>query len=903
MQFSKNIIRYGLFAGIFAIFLSISGLVGLYIDYLWFLNLGFLKIFSTSLYAKILAFAAATLFFLIFGSINLWIASRYIKSKLFLKAGIILIVIIAVIQGFSISSNWMIILQYFNQVPFGLEDPILGKDVSFYIFSLPFQFLLWKYLLLMVLTTIMITVIYYFQNLIRLVFTPNIDPNTNITYSNIDPKKEIAKIGNGPLKHLAILLSFFFILLAVWHYLSRFSMMYSERGIVVGAGYADVFVFLPIASILVIVSLLIALSLYVWIFFQKKSSIRGLKVIAVILTLYFFAIIVGEGMIPSLVQNFKVSPNEINLEKPFIENNIEFTKIAYGLDSIEERNFDVTEKISVDTIKRSEGTINNIRILDYRPLTQTYKQTQEIRLYYDLSSIDIDRYMIDGKYTQVMLAPRELDQTQIAENAKTWVNLHMIYSHGFGVVVSPVNEVTDEGLPNYLVKDIPPTYATKDDSLKIDQPRIYYGEKDNKYILVNTKTQEFDFPKGNTNEYIQYDGNGGIPLDSFYKKLAMAVGFGDIKILLSTDITPESRILFRRNIQNMIHKITPFMILDQDPYMVINKGKLYWIQDAYTAATNFPYSQKAGKINYIRNSVKIIVDAYNGEVIYYIIDDKDPLIQVYSKIFPEQFRAFDDFPLKDNIRYPEDLFKVQSKIYSTYHMNDPTVFYNKEDAWEIPSEIYGTGQEIKVEPYYIIINLPGEKEEEFVLMTTFTPIKKDNMNSWMAARSDGENYGKLIVFRFPKDKLVYGPLQIEARIDQDSEISSQLTLWSQQGSRVTRGNLLVIPIENSLLYIEPLYIQAETGQLPELKRIIISDGNKVVMEPSLDIAMRKLFNVDTFSNKNESNEFKSIEELLVQANDHYKIILDAMEKRNWQKFGENFDALGNVLKRSVSNLE
>jgi len=553
--------------------------------------------------------------------------------------------------------------------------------------------------------------------------------------------------------------------------------------------------------------------------------------------------------------------------------------------------------LTSEMLDEAKETIDNIRILDWRPLTKTYKQTQEIRLYYDLAGIDIDRYTINGKYTQVMLAPRELDQRQITEKAKTWVNLHMVYTHGFGVVMSPVNQVTKQGLPHYFIKDIPPIYTVDEEKLKISKPQVYYGEKDNGFVLVNTKTKEFDFPKGDTNEYINYDGKGGVVLNSFLKKLLMAIRFSDVKILLSSDISTESKIMFTRHIAQRISKLTPFIGLDKDPYLVIDKGRLLWIVDAYTFSGNFPYSEKYGQINYIRNSVKIVVDAYDGSVIYYVMNTKDPIIATYTKIFPNQFKQFEDMPesLKEHIRYPVDLFKIQAHIYSTYHMDDVKVFYNKEDAWQIPYEVYGVGQKVKVEPYYIIIKLPKEDKAEFVLMTSFSPMKKDNMIAWMAARSDGEYYGKLILYKFQKDKLIYGPLQIEAKIDQDSEISKQLTLWSQQGSRVTRGNLLVIPINDSILYIEPLYMQAETGQLPELKRVLVSDGIRVVMEENLAMALEVLFGKT--KQVIVEKEKKSGPKLVEEAQTYYDLIEDAMKQGDWAGIGDNLGKLGRVLDR------
>jgi len=497
-----------------------------------------------------------------------------------------------------------------------------------------------------------------------------------------------------------------------------------------------------------------------------------------------------------------------------------------------------------------------------------------------------------------MIAPREMNQERL--QAKTWVNLYLVYTHGFGAVMSPVNSVTKQGMPNYLIKDIPPVYTVQDEELQIDVPQIYYGELDNDFVLVNTRTSEFDYPLGDTNEYIYYDGSGGVKLDSSTKELLMAMRFADIKIMLSGEITPESRIMFERSVEERISKITPFLTLDEDPYLVISEGRLFWMLDAYTVTDKFPYSEKHGSINYVRNSVKIVVDAYNGDVTYYIVDPTDPIIVTYTKIFPGHFKAFDLMPdgLKKHVRYPEDLFNVQSAIYNTYHMDNVKVFYNKEDAWQIPSEVYGTGQQVPVDPYYIIIKLPGEAKEEFVLMRSVTPIRKDNMVAWLAARSDGDHYGELLLYKFPKEKLIYGPLQIEAKFDQDAVISQQLTLWSQQGSRVTRGNLLVIPIEDSILYIEPLYIQAETGQLPELKRVLVSDGERVVMEEDLESALFALFgktrpDTDTVEGGAEEGE-KSTEALITEAQMHYDAILDSMGT-NWTAFGEHFDKLGEVL--------
>ncbi|MBW2985175.1 UPF0182 family protein [Candidatus Woesearchaeota archaeon] len=892
-----------LFIGIIFLF-SVSGLSKILTDYFWFDALGFSQIFLTILKSRILLFFIGVSLFLLFAGANLWIASRFSKKeKGFISSKFIrlFLLIFSFIMGLIASSKWMVILQYINQVPFNLKDPIFLKDVSFYMFSLPFFLSLWGFFIGCVIFTGILMLSYYLPSIKMGFSEPDIHTG-QIPENQFNIKKTFPKFKRNANIHLGILGSLFFIFLAIRHYLSRFSIMYSKVGVVVGAGYSDVIAYLPLVKFLMVLAIMVSILLIIRIFyFSKNPKLKKRHIFMYFLIIYILFMFMGPIVIPGIVQSLVVEPNEVNLETPYLENNIKFTRIAYGLSEVEEKDFSVDEHFDPQAINRATGTIDNIRILDWRPLTQTYKQTQEIRLYYDLSGIDIDRYEIDGKYTQVMIAPRELNQNQIAQNAKTWVNLHLVYTHGFGVVMSPVNSVTSEGLPNFFIKDIPPTYTIDDIDLKISKPQIYYGEKDNDFVLVNTKANEFDYPKGNKNKYIDYDGSGGVRIDSFIKKLLIAIRFGDIKIMLSSDIVYDSKIMYYRNIQERISMITPFLKLDRDPYLVINDGNLFWIQDAYTTSGNFPYSERYGPINYIRNSIKVVVDAYNGKIDYYVTDISDPLMMTYTRIFPKQFKVLEDMPegLKKHIRYPTDLFEIQSKIYSTYHMDDISVYYNKEDAWQIPKEIYGVGQQIKMEPYYMIMKLPGEEQEEFILMTPFTPIKKDNMIAWMVARSDEENYGKLMLYKFPKDKLIYGPSQIEAKFDQDSEISQQLTLWSQQGSRITRGNLLVIPIENSILYVEPLYIQAETGQLPELKRVLMSDGERVVMEKSIGSALNALFkgrkNIGEGQFISGGFEGKNEGELIEEANSYYNLILDSMNQQDWTGIGNNFDKLGEVL--------
>ncbi|MEA3281042.1 MAG: UPF0182 family protein [Euryarchaeota archaeon] len=879
--------------------LSVSGIVRLITDYWWFDALGASRIFMISLKAKALLFVLSSSFFLAFALTNLRISSKSNESKFSFKRKFMVVMAISLFIGIASSAKWFVVLQYLNQVPFNLYDPIFAKDVSFYVFTLPFMMAFRNFLMACVIITTLLVLTDYLQSFIVHFFKqPEIIAQNGTTYS-ADFKLAVSNMGQKALVHLVVLGSFFFVLLAAGHYLARFGVMYSEKGIVVGAGYADVVAYLPVIQVLMIMAVIIAVLCYVWIFAVSKKPNPGKRNMLVsVIVIYLLVSILAPSVIPGIVQAFKVSPNEEKLEQPYIESNIEFTKIAYGLTDVEEKDFSV-KMMTPEIISNATETLDNVRILDWRPLIQTYKQTQEMRLYYNLSRIDIDRYDINGSYTEVMIAPREMNQERLHAQAKTWVNLHLVYTHGFGAVMSPVNSVTKQGMPNYLIKDIPPIYTVSDEELRIEAPQIYYGEMDNDFVIVNTRTSEFDYPVGGANEYIHYDGRGGVKLDSSTKELLMAMRFADIKIMLSGEITPESRIMFERSIRDRISKITPFITLDEDPYLVISNGRLLWMLDAYTVTDKFPYSEKHGSINYIRNSVKIVVDAYNGDVTYYIVDTTDPVIATYTKIFPGYFKSFDLMPdgLKKHVRYPETLFEVQSAIYNIYHMDNTKVFYNKEDAWQIPSEVYGTGEQVLVDPYYVIIKLPREVKEEFVLMRSVTPMKKDNMVAWLAARSDEGHYGELLLYKFPKDTLVYGPLQIEAKFDQDAEISQQLTLWSLQGSRVTRGNLLVIPLGDSILYIEPLYILAEAGQLPELKRVLVSDGESVVMEEDFASALVALFGETGPGSAAEAGAeegAKSTEALITEAQMHYDAILDSMGT-NWTAFGENFDKLGEVL--------
>lgn len=914
MAKTKDMIQTAIIFLFVLLFISLSKIVNLTTDFLWFSSIGFEEIFLTELTTKIALFFVGALFFLIFLTINLWVVKRLQKEEPLIpfKYKFLIGVFISFLMGGFLSSNWLVILKFLNQASFNLKDPFFLKDVSFYIFSLPFFSVIWQFIF----TTLMLTGIFvaadYLQSLIKQLFTPEYDTSTQIPTYSFDWKNSLSKIKKKPMTHMTILASFLFILLAVKHYLTRFSIMFSEKGIVVGAGYTDVAVALPIFTGMMILAGAVTLFLIIRILFiARKPKLRKRHIVLYVIGLYLLFGFIGPNIVPDIYQEIWVSPNEFNLEETYIKHNINFTRQAYGLDEIKEKPYEVMKDFSPEKLDKDSPTINNIRLLDRRPLKATYKQTQEIRLYYDLSNIDVDRYYINGTYTEVLLAARELNQRQISDNARTWVNLHQVYTHGYGIVMSPVNKITKEGLPEYYLKDVPPVNQVGDPKLDLERPEIYYGEKNNQYVLVDTETEEFDYPQGDNNKYVNYEGGGGVKLDSWWKKLFMAIRFGDLKILLSSDVDENSKIMFFRNVAERVQRITPFLNFNSEPYPVISEGKLYWIIDAYTVARNHPFSQKFHDINYIKNPVKIVIDAYEGDVDYYVIEEDEPIMQTINNIFPENFRSFEEMPegLKEHIRYPKDLFKIQLEIFRNYHMQDPQVFYNKEDAWEIPREIYGTGSEIKVEPYHIIMKLPEEEKEEFILMSTYTPINKNNMNAWLAARSDGDDYGKLFLYRFPKDKLVYGPSQVEAKFDQDAEISEQLTLWSQRGSQIRRGNLLVIPYEGNILYVEPLYLESESGGLPQLKRILVSDGDRVYMEETLEQGLNKLFNIsgeDKVDDETIDNQTEVIfieEDLIQDAVRYYSQITESMRNNDWYSLGEGFDKLGEVLENLNSSVE
>jgi len=882
---------------ILLVVIIVGAIASIYIDLIWFKSVQYVAVFWKILLTKgiVMLFFAAAFFILSF--INLSFARRFapefqveISQDEFERPEIQLYkslqniqvnkkfvfwfsLIVALFMGFSESSSWEKILIYLNRTSFGINDPIFSKDIGFYMFSLPF----WEFVrnwLSFALTfiTVVVAAIYVIKKAVKYEY-----------------KKFIIET---PVKmHLSLLIGLILILKSWQYWLNAFKILYSTRGVIFGAGYADTHATLLALRVLMVLALVCATLFFVTARKENwKLPALGLAVLIGV------SILMG-GIYPEIIQRAVVLPNEGTKERPFILNNIEATRVAYGLDKIKEEEFPVKEEISFEDIEKNDDTIRNIRLWDWRPIKQTLKQIQAIRLYYDFNSVDVDRYHFNGNYQQVMVSPRELDKDKIPEQARTWVNEVLTYTHGYGVVVNPVNKISGEGLPELLIKDIPPVSSV---NLTITRPEIYYGEITKGYVIVKTKAKEFDYPKGDENVYSTYAGNGGMPVSSLWRRILFSIKYSNMQILLTTNLTPDSRIMINRNIQERVNKVAPFLGYDKDPYIVISKeGKLFWMQDAYTISSNYPYSTpvKGGYFNYIRNSVKVVIDAYNGTMDFYIIDQKDPVVNVYQNIFPQLFKNFDQMPddLKEHIRYPKDLFQIQAELYSTYHMMDPDVFYNKEDYWNTPNEIYAEN-EIRMEPYYIVTRLPGHEREEFILMTPFTPSTKNNMIAWLAAKNDQPDYGNLIVYKFPKEKLIFGPMQIEARIDQDSEISQQLTLWGQKGSTVIRGNLLVIPIGKSIIYVEPLYLRAEKGEIPELKRVIVSNGYDVKIGIDLTEALKKLF-AGTFPEKEiVEGEEKTLKDLIKEAAGYFENAQKFAREGNWGKYGEELQKLEQTLR-------
>ncbi|MCK4335885.1 MAG: UPF0182 family protein [Candidatus Aenigmarchaeota archaeon] len=875
--------------------MSISAVLNIFGDLFWFSGLGYENVFLRVLFTNINLGFMFGLAFLIFAIINVKLAKRFSLSKKEIKGGKVidyLLVLLTLVFSFVIAfafSKWEVVLKYLNSTPFGAADPVFGMDMGFYVFSLPFYTYIFGFFLVTLILTIILafgTHLLYSNSIVRVETEDEIETSFDMGSYTVkwDFLKDKAK------SHISFLVGILFFIISYGIYLARYGLLFSESGMVFGAGYTDLNVVLPLMNIL------IAIAAIVGVLFIINAKVNKWK-----LGFYGVGLFVGIGVIGLLAfgitQALIVNPDEFNMEKPYIERNIQNTLDAYNLDGIEERMFPISYDLTMEDIEKNKETIGNIRLWDWRPLIQTYDQLQLFRTYYQFNDVDIDRYDINNGYKQVMISAREMDISSLPENAQTWVNSHLVYTHGYGVVMNPVDRVSQEGLPEFYVKDIPPA----SDYFNIERPEIYYGEGFANYVVVKTTTEELDYPSGEQNIYTSYEGTGGIDISDSFKRLVYAAKFSSIELLVSGSIKTGSRILLYRDISLRVRKIADFLLYDSDPYVVVSDGRLYWIIDAYTTTDMYPYSEpiyhsKYNKVfNYIRNSVKVVIDAYSGDVRFYVIDKEDPVIQTYRNIFPDLFTDFEEMSadLKKHVRYPEDLFRIQAELYSVYHMKNPRVFYNKEDTWVVPNEIYRERRQ-EMQPYYIITKLSEDEKEEFILMLPFIPKGKENLIAWMAARCDFPNYGKVTVFQFSKQVLTYGPMQIEARIDQDTEISQKITLWSQAGSSVIRGNTLVIPIENSIIYIEPLYLEAtEKGTLPQLKRVIVAYGNEISMKETLQEAIEEIFG--GVMPVTPITEEKLPEDILNQIASLYTNAQNALKTGDLAGYAQYVDQIGQIL--------
>ena len=798
----------------------------------------------------------------------------------------------AVVNALGAMGMWGTFLKFLYPTSFGEADPLFGLDISFYVFTLPFMRFLQAWLQGVLFVSLIGSFAAYFMT------------------------RSFAVVGTKVIctvkarVHLAILGA---LILLVWgggYWLERYELLFSPTGVVFGAGYTDMNVMLPSLTVL-------AAAAFVGALLLLMNAFRPMWKFSVIVV--GVLLIVGWGarsFVPGIIQQYRVKPNEYEFEKKYINYHLDYTRKAFGLDKVRILSVTPGAEVTGAELKADQETVQNIRLWDYSPLLRTYKQLQAIRTYYNFDDVYIDRYPLDGFNRQVMLSVRELDLSRLQN--PTWVNTHLEFTHGYGVVMNPVNEIADGGMPFFFMKDLP-SHSTV--NIPLDRPEIYFGNKSDSYVLVNTEVKEFDYPMGASNARSTYKGQGGVKIGSFWRKLLFTLRFRDTEILFTGALKPESHVMFNRNVREALEEVAPFLIYDNDTYPVILGGKILWVQDAFTWSHRYPYSKPVATedktlvhfngVNYIRNSVKATVDAYDGKMAFYIVDDKDPLVQTWSKIFPGLFRPGKEMSkeLWAHMRYPEDFFEVQTDVYRTYHMTDTNTYYNREDVWEVTP----VGRERRIQPNYVTMKLWGEKNPEFAIIVPYMPLGRDNLIGWMAGRCDPANYGELLVYQFPKQKLIYGPAQIEALIDQNPEISAQLSLWSQRGSDVIRGDLLVIPVGKSLLYVQPLYLKAENGELPELKRVVVSTGGRVAWDDTFGGALENLIGqkvmtaTGTKVNINGKKDDKtpdaaesasvsgSVAELAKRAQTLFDSAQSAQRQGDWAKYGSDIKKLGEVI--------
>ncbi len=879
---------------VLALFVLVPSLVRFEADRLWFQQLGFERVFATQYLARYLLGIGVGLLAWLFIQSNLRLALRGLPEPSELVQPIpvgpaALIHIVRRIAGpaalalgffFAVASagSWLTVLRFLHQTPFGTADPVFGRDVSYYVFTLPLIVGVLRIVTLVLTVSLVGALVVY---LVR---------------GELSLVRRQTSVNERARLHLALLIAALFVVGAVRTVFVRMpDLLYSTTGPLSGASFADLHAKLPALWLSALASI-VGAGIVLWAA-RGERLVRG---VTIALAINFGVSVLALGLYPSLVNRLVVAPNELSKEAPQLARHIAATREAWGLDSVVVRDLSGEAQLTEKDITASQGTIDNIRLWDRDPLRQTFGQLQEIRTYYDFLSVDDDRYHIDGRYRQVLLSPRELNAASLP--TRTFINERLTFTHGMGLTLSPVNEVTNEGLPVLFVKDLPPASSV---SLKVTRPQIYYGEISDSWVFANTKQREFDYPSGDENVYTSYTGEGGVRVGTFGRRLLFAAYFGSMKVLLSSDITNDSRAMYYRNIRERATKALPFLVFDNDPYIVIDDaGKLHWIMDAYTRTTRYPYADPLrGGINYMRNSAKVTIDAYTGAVDAYLADAHDPIVLTYAKIFPGIFHPLEEMPadLRAHLRYPEVLFRAQADMYAKYHMNEPATFYHQEDQWQRPAV---QGNDAGADPFlrHIVMQLPGEPQAEYVYMVPFTPRGKDNLASWMVARNDAPHYGQLVVYRLPKQSLIFGPTQIVNRINQDTEISRQISLWDQRGSEVIRGNLLVIPIAESLIYVQPIYLRAQGGRIPELKRVVVAYQNQVVMEETLTECLTRMFGGVVAHKSAEPEPVPaatggSSGELVRQASDIYQRAMSAQRAGDWSTYGSEIKRLGEVLKQ------
>ena len=962
---------------------AVIALIGLITDFIWFKEIGYVSVMMKKIVTQI---EIAVPVFIVMSLITFF----YLKSvkKAYLKhedddveinhkmlKGIEIIFTLmfgGASAYFSFTNLWKKLLEFLNSTDFGITDPLFSKDVSFYVFGLPFIKEVTNICIVIIAAFALITILYT-QVLKSAVKSP--EDEEEITEEETEPeyqeytiieeepepeydeyevieeepaepvsvleaeadnstfteafgsfkalmveekraaedaefRKERKKkdkaadraedaevghiifegiIGRASVQFIVLGLLLFG-LIAFHFYLKQFAILHAHTGAVFGAGFTDVKVSLLMYRLLIGLAVISAATFITGILRKNLFAMYALPLVMVIV----FGI--GEGS-TFLVQNYIVSPDELNKEAQYLEYNIEFTQHAYGLDNVLVKNYAANKKLDGEDILNNSETISNVRINDYQPTQKLYNQTQSIRQYYDFNDVDVDRYMIDGKYTQTYLSAREINEENIS---KTFVNSHLKYTHGYGVALSRVDKVTASGQADVLVGNIPPESLTKD--IAITNPAIYFGELSNDWIIVGADEKEFDYPDGSSNQYTKYTGSAGIKMN-LINRVLFAIKEKSLKLLVSSNISGDSKMLIYRNIEQRVKKIMPYIYYEQDPYMVTVNGNLYWMIDAYTTSADYPYSAPytdTSDTNYVRNSIKVVVDAYNGDVNYYIVDPTDPLAQTYKKIYPKLFKDISemDDALRSHIRYPDTLFDIQATVYNKYHMEDVSVFYQNEDLWSIAHEIYGT-EEKEMTPNYYILKLPGEKNAEFVSMIPYTPKNKKNMTSILVARNDGDNYGQLILYQFPKSKVVYGPMQVEALIDQNTKISQDFSLWTSNGTSYSRGNLFVIPIEESILYVEPVYLEAKNSSIPEVKKVIVVFGDKIAYEGTFAEALNSMFNTGTSSDNDTETEGEDMSraDLIKAAQDTFNKAEAASRSGDWAAYGKYVNELQKYLSK------